>query len=68
MEGDAVETPVVCVSKEEVVHILNKMKTGKASGRSDELLELIASSKEVRIQVMTEISLRVLDGFRMVVE
>ena len=29
MEGDAVEGPVVCVSREEVLQALNEMKTGR---------------------------------------
>ena len=32
VEGDAVEGPVVCVSREEVLH---EMKSGKASGPSE---------------------------------
>ena len=35
MEGDAVEDPVVCVSREEVLQALNEMKTGEAPGSSD---------------------------------
>ena len=35
MEGDAVEGPIVCVSREEVVQTLNEMKTGKAPRPSD---------------------------------
>ena len=42
MEGDAVEDPVVCVSREDVLQALNEMKTGKASGPSEVSLELIA--------------------------
>ena len=30
VEGDAVEEPVVCVIREEVLQALNEMKTGKA--------------------------------------
>ena len=41
VEGDAVEGPVVCVSREEVVQALDKIKTGKALGPSEVLLELI---------------------------
>ena len=32
VEGDVVEGPVVCVSREEVLQALIEMKTGKASG------------------------------------
>ena len=35
VEGDDVEDPVVCVSREEVLQALNEMKTGKAPGPSD---------------------------------
>ena len=34
VEGDAVEGPVVSVSRVEVLQALNEMKTGKASGPS----------------------------------
>ena len=33
--GDAVEGPVVCVSREEMLQALNEMKTGKAPGHSE---------------------------------
>ena len=55
VEGDVVEGPVVCVSREEVLQALNDIKTGKASGASDMSLELIAAIGEVGIQVMAEI-------------
>ena len=44
MEGDAVEGPVVCVSREEVLQALNEMKTGKAPGPSKVSVELITAS------------------------
>ena len=44
VELDAVEGLVVCVSREEVLQVLNEMKTGKAPGPSDVSLELIAAS------------------------
>ena len=34
VEGDAVEGPVVCASREEVLQALNKNKTGKEPGLS----------------------------------
>ena len=34
VDGDAVECPVVCVSREEVLQALYEMKTGKAHGPS----------------------------------
>ena len=35
MEGDAVDGPVVCVSREQVLQTLNELKTGKASEPGD---------------------------------
>ena len=63
VEVDAVEGPVVCVSREEVVQALNEMKTGKTSGPSEVSQELIAANGGVGIQVMAEICQKVLDGF-----
>ena len=68
VERDAVEGPVVCVSREEVLQELNDVKTGKAPGPLEVSLELIAASGGVGIQVMTEISMRVIGGFVMPVE
>ena len=48
VEENAVECPVVCVSREEVVQALNEMKTWKRPP-SDVSLELIAASGGVRI-------------------
>ena len=55
VEGDAVEGPVVCVSREDVLQALHEIKTGKAPGPSEESLELIAARGGVGIQVMAEI-------------
>ena len=65
VEGDAVETPVVCVGREQA---LNEVKTGRANGHSEVLLKLIAANVVVGIQLMTEICQRVLDQFGMPVE
>ena len=66
VEGDAVKGPVVCLSREEVLHALNETKTEKkAPGPSEESLELIAASIGVGVQVMTEICQKVLDEFGM---
>ena len=35
VEGNAVEGPVVCLSREEVLQALNEMITGKAPGPSE---------------------------------
>ena len=68
MELDAVEGPVVCVSREEVLQALNGMKTGKVPGPSDMSLEFIDASREVGIQATAEICQKVLDGFGMPAE
>ena len=47
VEGDALEGPVVCVSREEVLQALSEMKTRKAPGPSEVSLELIAASGRV---------------------
>ena len=44
VEGDAVEVPAVCVSREEVLQALNEMTTGNAPGPSEVSLELVAAS------------------------
>ena len=43
VEGDVVEGPEVCVSREEVLRTLNEMKTRKAPSPSEVSLELIAA-------------------------
>ena len=54
-EGDALDGPVVCVSREDVFQALSEIKTGKAHGPSEVSLELISASGGVGIQVMAEI-------------
>ena len=54
VEGDAVEGPAVCVSREKVLQASNAMKTGEVSEPSEVSLELIAASGGVGIQVMAE--------------
>ena len=60
-DRDAVEGPVVCVSREEALQALNEMKTGS-------IKELIAGSGGVGIQVIAERCEKVLDGFGMPAE
>ena len=45
VERDAVEGPVVCVSREEVLQALNALKTGKAPGPSKVSLELLLAEE-----------------------
>ena len=59
--GDAVEGPVVCVSRGEVLQALNEWKIGKAPGPSEISLELFAAIGGVGIDVMAEVCQRVLD-------
>ena len=68
MEVDAVESQVVCVSREEVLRALYEMMKGRAPGPSEVSLELIAASGGLGIQVMAEICQKVLDRFGMPVE
>ena len=63
VEGEAVEGPVACVGRDNVLQALNEIKTGNAPGPSEVSLELIAASGGVGIQVMAETCQKVLDGF-----
>ena len=65
---NAVEGPVICVSREEMLQAWNEMKTGKSLGPSEISLKLIAASGGVGNQLMAEICQAVLDGFGMPVE
>ena len=49
---DAIEGPVVCVSREEMLQALNEMKTRMTPGPSEVSLVLITVSWVVGIQVM----------------
>ena len=49
MEGDAVDSSIEHVSRNEVEQTLNEIKIGKAFGPSDVSLELIAVSKKVLV-------------------
>ena len=55
MEYVTVEGPVVCVCRKMVLQALNEMKTEKAPACSEVLLDFIAASRGVGIQVMAEI-------------
>ena len=68
VKGDALEGPVICVSREKVLQALNAMKTGKAPESSEVSLELIAASGGVGIQLMAEICQQVFGGFGMPAE
>ena len=50
VEGDAVEGPVFCVGRKEVLQALYEMKTGKSPGPSEVSLELIASSGKLDLK------------------
>ena len=65
VEVDAVEGPVVSVSREDVLQALDEMKTLKAHRPSEVSLELIAARGGVGIQVMAVIFQIVLYGFGM---
>ena len=47
VEGDAVDGPKDCASREEVLQASNEMKTRKATGPSEVSIEVIAASGEV---------------------
>ena len=68
VQRDAAEGPVVSVNRADVFQALNEMKTGKAPGPTEVSLDLIAANRGVGIQVMAEISQKVLHGFGMLAE
>ena len=68
VDGAAVEGPVVCVSREEVLQALNEMRTGKAPGPFEVSLDLIAASGGLVIPMIAEISQKVVDRFGMPAE
>ena len=51
-----------------MLQALSEVKTGKACGPSEVSLELTVASRGVGIHVMSEICLRILDGFEFPVE
>ena len=61
MVRDAVEVPVVGVSKDEVIQALYEMKTGKAPVTSGVSLKVIAASRKEGTRVMIEICQSILD-------
>ena len=67
-KGDAVEGPVVCVSRQDVLQALNEKKTVRAPGPSEVSLELIATSGGVGIQVKAKICQRALEVLGIPVE
>ena len=50
VEEDAVEGAVNCINRDEMVQVLNKMKTGITPGPSAVSLELITASWKVEIK------------------
>ena len=61
-EAEVVEGPIESVTRREVAEAIQKMKPGKAAGSSEINTELIKSSGNVGITVMTELCQRILDG------
>ena len=62
VETDVVEGPVEKVTRNEIVKAMQKMKSGKASGPSQESVEMIVASGEIGVKVMMELCQRVLNG------
>ena len=62
METDVVKGLVENVTRYEIVEATLKMKSGKATGPSEVSVEMIVTSGESGLKVMTELCQRVLDG------
>ena len=62
VETDVVEGPVEKMARNEIMEVMQKMKSGKATRSSEVSVEMIVASGEIRIKVMKELCQRVLDG------
>ena len=54
--------PVEKVARNEIVEAMQKMKSGKATGPSEESMEMVVASGEIGVKVMMELCLRLLNG------
>ena len=55
VETDIVEGPVEKVARNEIVEVMQKMKSGKATGPSEVSVETIVVSGEIEVKVMMEL-------------
>ena len=62
VETDVIEGPVQKVTRTEIVEVMQKMISGKATGPSEVSLEIIVASGETVVKVMMGLCQRVLDG------
>ena len=62
VETDLVEGPVEKVACNEIVEVIQSMKSGNATGPSEVSVEMIVASGEIGVKVMMELCQRVLDG------
>ena len=62
METDVVEGLVEKVALCEIVEAMQKMKSGRATGASEESVKMIVASGEIGVKVMMELRQHVLDG------
>ena len=62
VETDVVEKAVKKVARNEIVEVIQKIKSGKATGPYEVSVEMIVASGEIGVKVMMELCQRVLDG------
>ena len=62
VETDVVEGPVEKVARNGIVDAMQKMKSGKATGRSKVSVEMIFARSKIRVKVMMELCQCSLDG------
>ena len=62
VETDVLKGPVKKVARNEIVEAMQMMKLGKAPRPSEVSVEMIVASGKIGVEVMMELSQRVLDG------
>ena len=50
------------MARNEIVKVMQKMKSGKATGQSEVIVKIIVAIGEIGVKVMMELCQRVLDG------
>ena len=62
VEIDAVEGSMEKVARNRIAKVMQKMKSGKATGTSEVSVEVIVASGDIGVKVLMELCQRVLDG------
>ena len=68
VETDVVEGPMEKVARNKIVKAMQKIKSGKETGPSEESLKMVAASGKIGVKMMMDLCQRLLDGREMVDE